>query len=505
VVGVRTFAIGRAVLRYAERLVTHDGALRMLAALRGRVFAALRPLPPSVLGGYGRGDLLRRFVGDVDGAQEGLVRAIVPVSGAVAGGLGAVILAAAFVPLAGLSLALGLLLAGGLVPVLAYRGAGSGAPLVHIAGQRDRRSAALVDTLDELVAYGQSEREVAAVSAADAQLRTASRRAAFAAAGGTFGSGVAAALTMAAVIAAAAQAVHAGRLPVVDVGVLAVCVLTGFEAVAALPAAFVAWARCRAGLQRVAEVTEQAAPFAEPATPAVAPEGHLGLTARDVTLTPAVDAPAVLRRGDLDLEPGRRIALVGPSGCGKSTVLTAALRMLPVRRGSLAITGSGGAADLRELRAADVPPLIAGSLQGDHVFDATLRDNLRFVRPDASDTDLDAVALRVGLLADIRAMPRGWSTAAGPDGSALSGGQRQRLLVARALLADPQILILDEPTAHLDADTEQVVLDDLLDATAGRTVLLTTHRRLDDGRVDGVLRLVDGELRADPMPVAKPA
>jgi ATP-binding cassette subfamily C protein CydCD len=505
VVGVRTFAIGRAVLRYAERLATHDGALRMLAALRVRVFAALRPLPPSVLGDYGRGDLLRRFVGDVDGAQEGLVRALVPVSGAVAGGLGAVVIATALAPLAGLYLAAGLLLAGVLVPVLAYRAAGDGAALVRIAGHRDRDSAALLDAIDELLVYDRAADALDGVAGADAALARESRRAGGAAAAGTFGAGLAAALTMAGVLAAAAQAARAGQLPVVDVGVLAVCVLTGFESVAALPAAFVAWARCRAGLLRVAEVTGRTAAFAEPAAPARVPDAALGLCAREVTVAPADDAPAVLYDGSLDLPAGRRIALVGPSGCGKSTLLSAVLRMLPVRKGSVALTGSGAAADLRDLRAADVAPAVAGSLQGDHVFDATLRDNLRFVRPEATDAELDELARRVGLLDDVRALPDGWSTAAGPDGAALSGGQRQRLLVARALLADPQILVLDEPTAHLDAETERLVLDDLLDATAGRTVLMSTHRRLSDGRVDAVLRMVDGTLDAEPLPVARPA
>jgi ABC-type transport system involved in cytochrome bd biosynthesis fused ATPase/permease subunit len=376
---------------------------------------------------------------------------------------------------------------------------------VRIAGQRDRRSAALLDALDELVAYDRSAQALAAVSADDAALSRESRRANGAAAAGTVGSGLAAALTLVGVIGAAAQAVRAGQLPVVDVGVLAVCVLTGFESVAALPAAFVAWARCRAGLVRVAEVTGRTAAFAEPAAPARVPQAALGLCARGVTLAPADDAPPVLSDGALVLSPGRRIALVGPSGCGKSTLLSAVLRMLPLRRGCIAVTGAGAVADLRELAAADVPPLVAGSLQGDHVFDATLRDNLRFVRPDASDADLDEVARRVGLLEDVRALPEGWSSAAGPDGAALSGGQRQRLLVARALLADPQILVLDEPTAHLDAETEKLVLDDLLDATAGRTVLLTTHRRLSDGRVDGVLRMADGSLEADPVAVPQPA
>jgi ABC-type transport system involved in cytochrome bd biosynthesis fused ATPase/permease subunit len=188
---------------------------------------------------------------------------------------------------------------------------------------------------------------------------------------------------------------------------------------------------------------------------------------------------------------------MGPSGCGKSTLLAAALRLVPVSDGSLALAGADGLAELRDLPAAAMPPVVAGSLQGDHVFDATLRDNLRVVRPEASDDDLDVLAERVGLGELIATLPEGWSTPAGPDGANLSGGQRQRLLLARALLADPEVLVLDEPTAHLDAETERRVLDDVLDATAGRTVLMTTHRRLDDDRVDATVHLVDGVLRTE--------
>ncbi len=494
VVGVRTFAISRALLRYFERLATHDGALRMLAALRVRVFAGLRPLPPGVLGSYGRGDLLRRFVGDVDGAQEGLVRAIVPASGALAGAIAAIVIATALAPLAGLALALGVLVAGVLVPLAAYRLAGDGANLVRIAGERDGRAAALLDALDELIAYGRATPAVEETAAAEARLARVARRPALAAAFGTFGGGLTAAATLVGVLAAAAAAVRTGALSVVDIGVLAVCVLSAFEAIATLPAAFVAWARCRAGLRRVAEITGRPPAFAEPAVPAVVPSGGVGVRARALTLAPGDTAPPVLRGADLDLAAGTRVAVMGPSGCGKSTLLAAALRLLPARSGSIALTGSGPAADLRAVPAADVPPAVAGSLQGDHVFDVTLRDNLRVVRPTADDAELDEVARRVGLLDVVRSFPAGWSTPAGPDGAALSGGQRQRLLVARALLADPAVLVLDEPTAHLDEETERVVLDDLLDATAGRTVLMTTHRRLDDGRVDRIVQVSDESL-----------
>ena len=204
---------------------------------------------------------------------------------------------------------------------------------------------------------------------------------------------------------------------------------------------------------------------------------------------------------EIVLRPGMRIAVTGPSGTGKTTLLAAVLRQLPLRGGALLLRGPAGSADLRDLPARDLPPLVAGSLQGDHVFDATLADNLRLGRPAADEAALDEVARRVGLLDLIRALPAGWSTPAGPDGASLSGGQRQRLLLARALLADPAILVLDEPTAHLDHETERLVMDDLFDATQGRTMLLSTHRGMAADRVDATVDLVDGRL-AVPAPAA---
>ena len=503
VVGVRFFAISRALLRYAERLASHDAALRLLTGLRVRVFAALRPLGPSALGGFGRGDLLRRFVGDVDGVQDGLVRTVVPLIGAVATAAGAVILAAALVPAAGLVLLAALALGAGLIPWASKRGTGDLAGPAALAGDRDARCAVTVEAIGELVAYGAAETNVADVTAIDAAIAAQTMRPALATSGGLLASGAVAAVALPAVVFAGARAVAAGHLDAVNLGVLAVCVLIGFEAVNPLPAAFGAWARCTAGLGRVAAVLSARAPFAEPVTAAQVPLDSVGLHGRALTLAPAADEPELLCDVDLRLDAGERVAVIGPSGCGKSTLLAAALRLVRPAGGSFALAaGARQEVDLAHIRAADVPPLIAGSLQGDHVFDTTLRDNLRVVRPDATDLDLDVIARRAGLGTLLESLPEGWSTPAGPDGASLSGGQRQRLLLARALLADPAILVLDEPTAHLDARTEQAVLADLFDATAGRTVLLSTHRVLPDGSVTKTLRFCNQKLELESALVA---
>jgi ATP-binding cassette, subfamily C, bacterial CydCD len=501
VVGVRTFALGRSLLRYLERLAAHDAALRLLVGLRAQVFAALRILGPSALGGFRRGDLLRRFVGDVDGLQDGLVRAFVPLSGAIVTSAAAGLLAGLLVPAAGVVLVVALAVAGLLVPWVSQRAAGGAAELVRLVGYRDERSSALVDGLGELTAYGAATNCVDHIARVDAEVALLARRPAIAATAGTALLSGLAALTLPVVLALGATAVHDGELSGISLGVLAVCVLVGFDAVAPLPSAFAAWARCRAGLARVARVLAAAPAFEEPIAGVAVPTQSVGVAARQLDLRPAAGAPAVLRDAGLRIESGSRTALIGPSGSGKSTLLAATLRLVSADSGVVEICGVGPATDLVSLRAGDMPPLVAGSLQGDHVFDATLRDNLRVVKPDASDDELDDVAAQSGLAAFIHALPMSWSTSAGPDGAALSGGQRQRLLLARALLADPHVLVLDEPTAHLDADTEREVLADLLDATAGRTVLISTHRRLQPGQVDATLRIDSGALILEPAAV----
>ena len=403
-----------------------------------------------------------------------------------------------------LSLSSGAVLAAGLfvglvcVPLLSQRLARGAAGRAEAAGVRDTRTSALIDGLAELTAYGADRAAVDEVAQADAALVDLDRRPARAAAAGAALSGLVTAVTLVLVLATAAAAAAGGSLAPVTVAVLAACVLAGFDALVPLPAALAAWAGARAGLDRVVSLLSTAPPVSEPELALHAPDGRLGVDVAAVTLAPSATAPAVLTAASLSLLPGQHIALTGPSGCGKSTLLTAVLRLLPVRAGSISVFAGGDALPISSIPAADVPPLVAGSLQGDHVFHASLRDNLRVVRPTASDGELDAAAARAGLLGFVRELPDGWSSQAGADGASLSGGQRQRLLLARALLADPLVLVLDEPTAHLDPATERAVLADLLAGTRGRTVVMSTHRQLAEHDADHVVRMQEGALVSRP-------
>jgi thiol reductant ABC exporter CydC subunit len=432
------------------------------------------------------------MVGDVD-ALEGLyLRCLGPPLVALLVAAGAVIATALMLPAAALVLALGLVLGGVAVPALALRlGRASGE---RQSAARAELTAELVELLrgaPELVAYGREEETLARVREADAELARLGRRDALVAGIAESLSTLVAGLTAVGVLAVAVEADHAGSLDRVLVASLALLALASFEAVAPLPAAARELSATLAAGRRVLELTDRepevrdpAAPLPPPAEPRIALEG---VTARYA----AGEAPAVAAV-NLELDPGRRVALVGPSGAGKTTVTNLLLRFLDPEQGRVTLGGR----DLREYRAADVRATFALAGQDAHLFDSTIRANLLLAKPGASDAELRAALERARLGEWIASLPEGLDTLVGEEGTRMSGGQRQRLVLARALLAGAPVLLLDEPTAHLDPDTAERLMDDLLDATEGTTVLLITHRPEGLERMDEIVRLDAGRVVA---------
>jgi ATP-binding cassette subfamily C protein CydC len=472
VVLVRAFSVGRGVLRYLERLFSHDVAFRVLADVRVTIYRKLERLAPAGLAAFRSGDLLTRLISDVDATQDLFIRGIEPPLTAALVGAGAttaVLLILA--PAAGV-LAAGLLAAGVLVPLAAAASARRAAR--RAAPARGELGAAVTDLLNgaaDLHAFGAVEAGLDRARTADAELTRLARRSAAASGLGAGLTTAISGLTLWGVLLLGVAATGAGSLGRVPLAVITLTALAAFEAVTALPAAALQLGQARAAASRIGAVLDAPDPVRTPDRPFPPPAGPAGISIRGGTVRyPGRVTPAV-RDIDLDLPPGRRVALVGATGAGKSTVAAVLFRFTDLSSGTVRLNGR----DLAGYDPDDVRAVIGGCAADPHIFDATIRDNLWLARPGASDAELAAAADRARLLDWISSLPAGWDTPVGTHGAALSGGQRQRLALARALLAGPALLVLDEPTAHLDPENRRALTADLLAATAGRSTLLITH------------------------------
>jgi thiol reductant ABC exporter CydC subunit len=486
IVAVRFFGLARPLARYLERLVSHDLAFHVLARLRVRFYERIEPLAPGQIEQYRRGDLVSRMVGDVDALQGLYLRGLGPPLVALSVGAVAVGVAAAVLPAAALVLGVGLVVGGIAVPLVSSR-VGRDASRRKAAAQ-GHLAAELVEVLrgaPELVVYGRVDERLERLRAADLELARQARVDALAA-GLADGLGVlVAGLTTAAVLALAVDAHADGDLDRVLVAALALLALSSFEAVAPLPHAAREITATLAAGKRVLDLIEREPDVRDPEQPLPAPGRPAAVAFERVTARYGPDGPDVLRGFDFRLEPGRRVALVGPSGAGKTTAVSLLLRFLDPADGSVTLDGR----DLRAYRQEDVRRAIAVAGQDSYLFSTSIRENVRLGRPDASDAEVEAALRRARVWDWVADLPDGADTPVGEEGAQLSGGQRQRVAVARALLSDAPVLVLDEPTAHLDGETAQDLVRDVLSAAEGRSVLLVTHRPEGLDLVDEIVAL----------------
>ncbi|MEV5337339.1 thiol reductant ABC exporter subunit CydD [Streptomyces sp. NPDC052676] len=491
VTATRAFGIGRAVFRYAERLVSHDAVLRMLADTRVAVYRRLERLAPAGLRTTRRGDLLSRLVADVDALQDYWLRWLLPAGAAVVVSTASVGFTAWLLPEAGAVLAVGLLAAGAGVPLITGAVARRTERLLAPArGVLATRVADLLTGTAELTVAGALPARTAAARRADGELTRIASRAATATALGDGLTALVSGLTVAAAALTGVQAVADGRLSGVALAVVVLTPLAAFEAVLGLPLAVRYRQRVRRSAERVYEVLDAPEPVREPQRPRQAPATPFPLVLRDLTARhPGQDRDA-LGGLDLTLEQGRRIAVVGPSGSGKTTLAQVLLRFLDARAGSYTLAG----VDAYALDGDDVRRLVGLCAQDAHLFDSTVRENLLLARRDATEAELRDALAQARLLDWADGLPDGLDTLVGEHGARLSGGQRQRLALARALLADFPVLVLDEPAEHLDLPTADALTADLLAATEGRTTLLITHRLAGLEDVDEVVVLDAGRV-----------
>jgi thiol reductant ABC exporter CydC subunit len=491
VVAVRAFSIGRGVSRYVERLASHDVAFRVLADIRVAIYGRLERLAPAGLAAFRSGDLLARLISDVDATQDLFIRGIGPPLAAALVGAGAATACLLILAPAGAVLALGLLAAGAALPPMAVAVSRRAARVT--APARGELGATVTDLLSgaaDLQAFGAQDAALAAAADADERLTALARRSATAAGLGTGLATAVSGLTLWAVLILGVAAVAGGTLTRVPLAVLTLTALASFEAVNAMPAAALQLSTARASASRLGAVLDAPDPVGEPEVARPLPTGPVHVRLRGVQVRYGPGGPLALDGLDLDLPPGRRVALIGPSGAGKSTVAAVLLRFCDPAGGTVTLNG----ADIADFAADDVRTVIGGCPQDPHIFDTTIGDNLRLARPGATSGELAAAATSARLLAWIESLPQGWDTQVGAHGTAISGGERQRLALARALLADPALLVLDEPTAHLDHEARSALTADLLAATTDRATLLITHEMEGLDQVDEIIVLDHGKV-----------
>ncbi len=482
--GIRALAILRTVGRYGERLVTHEAALRFLSDLRVWLFRRLEPLAPAGLERYASGDLAGRLRGDLDSLENLYLRIIAP----LAVGSVSILLAVLFVlvwhgPAALLLCAL--LLCAGVALPLAGR---------HLAAEPGRRSTRLAGELraavtegvqgaEELALLGCARRQAERVDDLSARLVAEQRRLGNINALTLAGTSACGGVALAGVLALAGPAVADGSLPGPVLVMLLLFCAAALEAAAPLPQALQMLPAVGEALRRIGQLSGATPPVAEPSCPLPMPGEPLGIIFRDVSCAD-LGGPSLPRRFSLHVPAGTRVALVGESGSGKSTLIELLLRFREYG-GSIRV----GGVELRSLVADEARRLFAVLPQRPHLFNVSIGDNVLLARPDASPGDLRRALEDSGLTRWLDTLPQGLDTPVGEGGCEISGGEARRIALARALLKDAPLLLLDEPTEGLDAETEQQIVTRLAERTRGKTVLLTTHRPACLALADRVVRL----------------
>lgn len=473
VTAVRAFAISRAALRYVERYTLHLAALRILTHLRVAFYRAVEPLAPGGLEGHRTGDLLARAVADVATLDDFFVRGVVPpVAAFLAVLLAAGILGAFASPPLGVVLLCGLAIVGVAIPLATRRA--SRRPAADVVGARASLHAELADDvtgLADLLAFGAASGLGSRLLDRSRRIGDGLRRLAFVRGAGVAAGAMLSGLVGVVLLVLAAPLVRGGELDGVFLAAIPLVAFAAFEAVQPLGDAFGTIELSRAAAVRTFEVIDAAPVVVDPPTPRPRP-GEPSIAFFDVTFRYEAGGPKVLDGLSFELPPGHRLGIAGPNGAGKTTIVGLLLRFREPSAGTVLVGGH----DVRSFRADDVRSMFGVVPQRIHLFNGSLRDNLLLADGEADDSRIAEAMTRARLGSFLASLPAGLDTHVGEDGLKFSGGERQRLALARVFLKDAPILILDEATSHLDAETEAEVLEAIDAFARDRTVLVIAHR-----------------------------
>jgi ATP-binding cassette subfamily C protein CydC len=498
---VRAMSVTRATSRYTERLLSHSITFRLLADLRAWVYSCLEPLAPAHLLTYRSGDVLTRLVSDVEELQNIYLRVISPIIVAMVIALLTFYIFSIFSPLLAWT-ALAFLVASGIgIPLLA-------ALLSNRLGSQQLaiRSALNVQVVDgiqgvqDILAYGRADDQQQKFASTNTILAQLQRRMAWIAGLQQALNDLMMHMALWTLLVLAIPLVLSHTIDGVYLGFLALLILASFEAIQPLGSAFQFLGNSIAAGQRLFHITDATPAVIEPGKPAVGvpPSGHnsTSLVSRHtlefdhVHFSYNVDEDEVLTDISFHAQPGTCIAIVGPSGSGKSTLANLALRFWNPSQGTIRLDGQ----DMRSYPADTLHAMISTVPQETYLFNNTMRANLLLAKPAASMEELELALEQAQLTDFIHQLPSGLETYVGEHGLRLSGGERQRLAIARALLKDAPVLILDEVTAHLDPLTEHAFLQALDDLMHERTTLMITHRLVAMEHMDEILVLHRGHI-----------
>ena len=490
IVGLRFFGLTRGIFRYLERWLSHHVAFRLLARLRVWFYQRLEPLAPARLMQYKSGDLLSRIVADIETLEEFFVRILAPPLVAAGMAVGLFIFLQRFDVRLAMILLAGLALAGAGIPMLIQRlGRSLGRKTVETRADLNATMVEGIQGCADLTAYGRDEDHQERVRSLSSRfVRLGGQQAKLAGLSNAL-SGLLVNLTAIAILAIAIPLVGQGGLNGVYLALLVVVAIASFEAVGPLPLALRQLESHLSAARRLYQVVDSP-PAANEPTAASAGPTHFGIEVRDLSFRYEADSQPALEGVSFRLEESRRLAIVGQSGAGKSTLVHLLLRFWDYDQGHITLGGH----ELKGYRSEELRRVISVVSQQTHLFNDTIRANLLLARPGATEQDLVRAAKTAQIHEFIQGLADGYDTGIGEGGLRLSAGERQRLAVARALLKDAPILILDEPTANLDALTERDLLRSLFELMQGRTTLILTHRLLGLETMDQILVLHHGRV-----------
>jgi ATP-binding cassette subfamily C protein CydC len=491
VTAVRAFAISRAALRYAERYVSHLATFRILTRLRVWFYTAIEPLAPARLQPIHSGDLFTRLGADIETLENFYIRVVVPpLAAALVTALACLILGA-FDARLGLVLLAFLLLTGVALPLVTRRL--SQAPASKLIVERAHLNAVLTDDIQgmaDVMALGQQRLFSARTATLSDELGRIQARLAMYRGLSQALAALLAGLAGLTVLGLAIPLVSGSAIDGVSLALLPLTAIASFEAVQPLGTAMQQLETSRAAAQRLFDLIDAPPVVANPTHPLPPPSADFSIEFRDVQFAYSPEEAPALDRVSFFVPSGGRLAIVGPSGAGKSTIVNLLLRFWEVQQGQILVGGN----DIRAYEADALRALTSVVSQHTHLFNGTIRDNLLLADGEASEEEIGDACQRAQIHEFIVALPAGYDTLVGENGLKLSGGERQRIAIARAILKNAPILILDEATANLDALTERKLMQTLESFMRGRTTLIISHRKAGFQCVDVTIALELGRV-----------